>query len=97
MARYLSLQMVVLESDNQALVEACRGNQKNGEIAGYVTDINNIRATMSNCGITWVGREGNTVAHEVARLAPKGLLTSNWTTQPPDSLRKAIVGDCINI
>lgn len=50
-----------------------------------------------NSGITWNSRGGNRFAHEIAFLASKGRLNSNWTTHPPDALRSVITGDCMQL
>lgn len=85
-ANSLHLENVILKSDNQILVETCRGNQRNREVKGMVDDINNLRASIQMSGITRTRREGNCVAHEIASLASKGLLTDNWTSNPPNTL-----------
>lgn len=53
------------------MVEACRGNRSIGKIQGIVTDINAIRSTIEMSGVTWMAREANMVAHEIARLESK--------------------------
>lgn len=84
----LHLQFVLLESDNQSLVETCKGNQKKGEFSGFVENIINIRSTFDSSWATWICRDGNGVAHEIARLATELslqkktwrwiLMTENW-------------------
>lgn len=87
LAKSLHLQQVILESDNQVLVEACRGHNHNGEIIGIVKHINETRSTNDTNSVTWIAREGNKAAHEISYLDSKGLLCGNWTTCPPGSLR----------
>lgn len=89
----LNLQSVILESDNQQLIEACRGNLHKAEIRGIVEDIKNLRARLRVSVLTWVNREDNEVAHTIATMARDNLFHGSWIRDPPDKLRRVIVRD----
>lgn len=59
---------IILESDCLQLVQACRKECQNGEISAVVTDIIQLKGCFKQCGITWVYRSGNEVAHTLAKL-----------------------------
>ncbi|MED6180588.1 hypothetical protein PIB30_011626 [Stylosanthes scabra] len=48
---------------------------------------------MPRCGFTWSPREGNQLAHEIAKLAAKGDLDSHWYTSPTATIRTIINQD----
>lgn len=56
-----------------------------------VEDLNKLRSTLHNSGITWIGRDGNQVARSIATLACDGHVTGSWFRNPPDLLRKALL------
>lgn len=89
----LQIQDAAFEVDNINLIETCRGNMSNGEIEGIVQDIKSLKQDFNRCGFTWVKREGNTVADQIAALAASGELRRNWTSLPPDTLRREIEKD----
>lgn len=67
-ARTLNLQRIIIEADNLELIKACRGNKDVRSIQGIISDIIFLRSTFESCGFTWIRREGNKVAHEIATL-----------------------------
>lgn len=85
-----NLHKVILESDNQVLVDTCRGNRIYAEIGGIVEDINNIRTRFEASGITWVAHRGNESAHVIAYLAIRGDLLENWTRNSSNALRSTV-------
>lgn len=78
LASNLQIRQVIMETDSQALVEACRSKRNIGEIQALVHDINELRRGMEHCEITWIKREANSVAHELAALASRNLLHHDW-------------------
>lgn len=50
LSRSFNLQNVVFESDNLALIEACRGRKEVREIQSILHDIRFIKASFNNCG-----------------------------------------------
>lgn len=63
---------VINESDNLALVEACRKDLIKGEIRGIVNDILNFKSNFEHSEFTLVGEDGNLVAHSIAVLVKDG-------------------------
>lgn len=93
LASNLTFHQVVFESDNQVVIEVCRGNCSRGEIRAIIEDINKIISSFAHCGFTWFGREGNSVAHAIASLNRDALLGGNWIQNPPLDLRLALSAD----
>lgn len=95
LASKLHVDSIILESDNLSLVESCNGFKHNKEIKFLIEDINKLRSNILRNEVTWVSRDGNKVAHEVALLASLDHLGVNWCSCPLNSLRSAIVEDCM--
>lgn len=74
LVRSLSLDKVILESDNLEVVQACRREIQRGEIRTVLDDIWRLKEDFSNCGFTWIGRQGNDLTHHVAFLANENCL-----------------------
>lgn len=87
------LSHVVLESDNQSLIKACRENCVRGETQMIVKDILSLKKQFQHYGFTWIRREGNGVAYCIVSLAGKGNLQGNWLLHPPSKLRSALIKD----
>lgn len=84
---------VILENDNWDLVQACRGEIKIGEIHNLVQDIVQLKEQFLSCGVTWVAREGNKVAHQITCLKMQDVLPIHWRWSHPDSLQNLINRD----
>lgn len=93
LASSLSIPKVIFESDNQILIEICRGNTKRGEIQSIINDIEIIKMGFEYCGFTWTRQDGNKVAHTILELASKGNLVGDWPQNPPEALRSSLVID----
>lgn len=93
LARSLHIPKAIFESDNQIIIEACRGNTERGDIEPIVQEIQRMRSEFESCGITLTKREGNIAAHTIASLAHKKKLMGDWIRKPPEDLREAIVKD----
>lgn len=63
------LSLVILENDCLDLIRSCRKETKKGEIMNIVADILAYTQTLRDCGFTWVAKEGNRVAHLIAKLS----------------------------
>ncbi|KAJ1388981.1 Ribonuclease H superfamily [Sesbania bispinosa] len=82
MTSNLGMKVAVFESDCLDLVQSCWGEKEIGEIKLLIKDILSLKASFEYCGITWIGRKGNALAHKVAQLAASRLLPSNWCLRP---------------
>lgn len=89
-ASNLGIQHITVESDCLELVQACRDEVKRGEIQNIVGDIRALKRGFQSAAFTWIGREGNQVAHLLAKLAKIGNLPLNWTWNLPSSLSSAV-------
>lgn len=89
----LGIQCLVAENDSLDLIRACRGELQNGEILSLIGDIQCLKTRFQKIGFTWVPREGNKVAHQIAALASHHNLPACWTWRPPPSLSSLIQKD----
>lgn len=89
----LGVQSILVESDCLDLIKACREEVKRGVITTLIKDILSIKSKLQRIGFTWVPREGNQVAHQIALLASHNCLPVNWTRSPPSCLLALIQKD----
>lgn len=82
-----------MESHCLELIKTCREDAKRGEITTLVRDILCIKRNFQRIGFTWVPREGNQVAHQIALLASQYSLPVNWTRSPTSWLLALIQKD----
>ncbi|XP_072064201.1 uncharacterized protein [Arachis hypogaea] len=78
----LFMEKVLIESDNLKIIQAIKSKSPIGEAWAIIQDIQLLLEQLSGRGITWTPREGNLLAHKVAREAELGNLHSNWSMQP---------------
>ncbi|RYR17605.1 hypothetical protein Ahy_B03g062308 [Arachis hypogaea] len=82
-ANNLFMGKVLIESDNLKIIQAIKSKSPIGEAWAINQDIQLLLEQLPGRGITWTPREGNLLAHKVAREAELGNLHSNWSMQPP--------------
>ncbi|XP_016170478.1 uncharacterized protein LOC107613135 [Arachis ipaensis] len=68
MANNFQLERIIIESDSLILIQALKSQASIAEIQVILDDILDLARSISNCGFIWVPREGNALAHEVAKL-----------------------------
>ncbi|XP_057720418.1 uncharacterized protein LOC130934913 [Arachis stenosperma] len=93
MSQNFLMQKVIIESDNQILIQALKSHASVAEIQVVLDDIRHLTRGIPNCGFTWVPREANSLAHEVARLTHQGALHQNWVMHKPISIRNILRKD----
>ncbi|XP_072069688.1 uncharacterized protein [Arachis hypogaea] len=86
LAQNFQLQRVIFESDSLKLIQALKSKASIAEIQVILDDILDLVRNISNFGFTWVPREGNALAHEVAKLTAHGSLGQNWPSCKPQSV-----------
>ncbi|XLU93939.1 hypothetical protein S245_008291, partial [Arachis hypogaea] len=77
-AKNFQLERVIFESDSGIFIQALKSKATIADIQVILDDILDLARNISNCGFTWVPREGNALAHEVAKLTANGSLHQNW-------------------
>ncbi|XP_072087246.1 uncharacterized protein [Arachis hypogaea] len=77
LATNLNMEQILIESDNLPLVQAVKSKTYIGEVESIIRDIFLLAESLSNCGFTWVPREGNKVADGVAKCSLAGQLEEN--------------------
>ncbi|RYR42374.1 hypothetical protein Ahy_A08g038843 [Arachis hypogaea] len=82
-ANNLFMKKVLIESDNLKIIQAIKSKSPIGEAWAIIQDIQLLLKQLPGRGIIWTPREGNLLAHKVAREAELGNLHSNWSMQPP--------------
>lgn len=93
----LGMSKVLFESDCLELVSACRKESKRGVIANIVQDILHMAANLNWYGFTWTAKEGNTVAHQIAKLNLRNLLPVHWRWNMPCALKDCFLKDQMSI
>lgn len=84
---------VLFENDNLNLINACRGEDKWGEIQTIIQDISLYKTHFQKVGFTWVEIRGNAVAHQLAHLAMTNSLPLHWRWSTPPSLQDLIAAN----
>lgn len=97
LATSLSLDKVLLESDNLEVIQACRKENQRGEIRTVLEDIWRLKEQLHSCGFTWTERQGNELAHQIAALARVNRLPLNWTYNIPSSVNFILQKDRLGI
>ncbi|XP_025678982.1 uncharacterized protein [Arachis hypogaea] len=82
-AKNFQLKRIIFESDSLILIQALKSKASIAKIQVILDDILELARNISNCGFTWVPREGNALAHEVAKLTADGSLRQNWPRCKP--------------
>ncbi|MED6136893.1 hypothetical protein PIB30_059960 [Stylosanthes scabra] len=92
-ANTLHFTTVIIESDNRELIQALKSETTIWEIRPILEDICKLKREMLNCGFTWILREGNQLAHEIAKLTIATNLNAQWCTTPTMMIRNLIIKD----
>ncbi|RYR28231.1 hypothetical protein Ahy_B01g052353 isoform B [Arachis hypogaea] len=87
------IEKVIIESDNQILIQALKSHASIAEIQVILQDILHLARGIPSYGFTWVPREANSLAHEVAKLTGQGSLHQNWITYNPLSIKNILRKD----
>nr|XP_025692302.1 uncharacterized protein LOC112794519 [Arachis hypogaea] len=86
----LDLGKTLIELDSLKLIQTIKSNTFIGEIEAILQDIRELIKRLPNCGLTWTPKEGNLLAHTVAKMAASDCLRQNWSIQPPLEMRRII-------
>ncbi|XP_057760560.1 uncharacterized protein LOC130980936 [Arachis stenosperma] len=86
----LQMGKTLIESDNLKLIQAIKSKGSIGKISAILQDINMLMEQLPEKGLTWTPRNGNFLAHEIAKAAEIGALHHNWSTQPPANIHRII-------
>ncbi|RYR09735.1 hypothetical protein Ahy_B05g078136 [Arachis hypogaea] len=82
----LQLGKTLIESDNQRLVQAIKSKSSIGRAWAIIQDIQILLEALPEKGLTWTPRNGNLLAHAVAKAAEAETLSPNWSLQPPTEI-----------
>ncbi|QHO51670.1 Putative ribonuclease H protein [Arachis hypogaea] len=86
----LQIGRTLIESDNLKLVQAIKSNTALGEALAIIQDIHILMESLPEKGITWTPRNGNRLAHAVAKAAESDTLQANWSIKPPIDIQSII-------
>ena len=75
-----------MESNCLEVIEAYWKGSANSDIAMVVDDVLKMKKWFSQCALLWTPREGNQVAHHVAKLLLAGNLKGDWVIRNPLSV-----------
>ncbi|RYR00151.1 hypothetical protein Ahy_B07g088234 [Arachis hypogaea] len=85
-AKNFQLKRIIFESDSLILIQALKSKASIAEIQVILDDILDLARHISNCGFTWVPRDGNALVHEVAKLSADGSLQQDWLRCKPQTI-----------
>ncbi|RYR54234.1 hypothetical protein Ahy_A06g029501 [Arachis hypogaea] len=86
----LQMGRTLVESDNLKLIQAIKSKTALGEAMAITQDIQILMESLPEKGITWTPRNGNCLAHAVAKAAEAGTLRANWSIKPPADIQGII-------
>lgn len=86
-ATNLNINWILIESDNMELISACRQEKEIGEIMAIIRDVGIMKEKIHKCGFTWIGRDGNSLAHTLAQMTQRNSLPNNWCWNPPHCIK----------
>ncbi|RYQ94508.1 hypothetical protein Ahy_B08g089422 [Arachis hypogaea] len=96
-ANNLFMEKVLIESDNLKIIQAIKSKSPIGEALAIIQDIQLLLEQLPGRGITWTPREGNLLAHKVAKEAELGNLHSNWSMQPPLEILRIMHNETLSV
>ncbi|KAL4316963.1 hypothetical protein AHAS_Ahas15G0337600 [Arachis hypogaea] len=79
LAKNLQIEQIIIKSDSLTLVQAVKSKARIGEIEPILKDIQWLTAKIPKSGFTWIPREGNFLAHQVAKKCLADELSADWT------------------
>ncbi|RYR79497.1 uncharacterized protein [Arachis hypogaea] len=78
LATNFNLEKIIIKSDILPLVQAVKSKTYIAEVEPILRDILLLAESLSNCGFTWVPRQGNKITDGVAKCSLAGQLEENW-------------------
>nr|XP_025616646.1 uncharacterized protein LOC112708946 [Arachis hypogaea] len=82
----LQMGRTLIETDNLKLAQAIKSKTALGEAMAIIQDIQILMANLPEKGMTWTPRNGNRLAHAVAKAAEAETLQASWSTKPPTEI-----------
>ncbi|XP_025670514.2 uncharacterized protein [Arachis hypogaea] len=86
----LNMGKTLIESDNLKLIQTIKSKTTIGEALAIIQDIQILMEKLPEKGMTWTPRNGNRLAHAVAKAAESETLHSTWSCQPPAEIRSIL-------
>ncbi|XP_025679202.1 uncharacterized protein [Arachis hypogaea] len=86
----LNMGKMLIESDNLKLIQTIKSKTTIGEASAIIQDIQILMEKLPEKGMTWTPRNGNRLAHAVAKAAESETLHSTWSCQPPAETRSIL-------
>ncbi|XP_072080883.1 uncharacterized protein [Arachis hypogaea] len=96
-SKNMQMERVIIETDSLTLTQAVKSKGNIGEIQPILQDINLLMENSDKCGMTWVPREGNVLAHSIANLAAANNLGSRWCLEPPETVKMILNREVIRV
>nr|XP_025625426.1 uncharacterized protein LOC112717674 [Arachis hypogaea] len=86
----LNMGKTLIESNNLMLIQTIKSKPTIGEASAIIQDIQILMKELPEKGMTWTPRNGNRLAHVVAKAAESKTLHSTWSLQPPAEIRRIL-------
>ncbi|KAL4306559.1 hypothetical protein AHAS_Ahas16G0190400 [Arachis hypogaea] len=80
----------LIESDNLKLIQTIKTKTIIGEALAIIQDIQILMENLPEKGLTWTPKNGNRLAHAVAKPTKSETLQATWSIQPPAEIRSII-------
>ncbi|RYR23368.1 hypothetical protein Ahy_B03g068605 [Arachis hypogaea] len=82
--------IVIIETDCLPLVQAVKARTPIAKVDAILRDILQLLEEAPAVGATWTPKKGNIVVHQLAAMAVKNVLRSQWTFNTPTPVRNTI-------
>ncbi|MED6148349.1 hypothetical protein PIB30_052424 [Stylosanthes scabra] len=91
MARNLEMENIIFESDNRDLTIALKNRVLLAEADPILQDILEAQNHFKNAVFLWNPREGNKLAHELAKMRFEECLRADWRFNLPHNIRDIVL------
>ncbi|GLT72260.1 hypothetical protein SLA2020_483830 [Shorea laevis] len=94
-AQNLSFRRIIMESDCASIVTALNSSTLSfhSSLGAVLLDCKRLMASFLSCHVQHVRREGNAVAHELAKRALHAEADEFWIEEVPASLAHIVIGE----
>ncbi|KAL0008148.1 hypothetical protein SO802_009650 [Lithocarpus litseifolius] len=93
LAAEMKMSHAIFESDALSIVQALNQGDVGGEIGHILQDIRTISTSFSWCSFQHLKRDGNRVAHELAKAAKLSGISQTWKGVYPNCVKHLLLED----
>ena len=89
----MEVSLVIFESDALSIIQAINGGIYGGELGHIIRNIREVAALFSCCSFNNLKKEGNRVAHELAKVARNTGVSQVWKMSFPSLIEHLLIED----